>query len=75
MTLEKHAATIAAITRLNPYGMIEDGQSRLKEGDLVVRMNRDPSSGFIKYFNHRIKTIRIPGSCYLNMDILTYIIL
>jgi hypothetical protein len=52
---EKHAATMAAITRMNPYGMIEDGQSRLREGDLVVRMNRDPSSRFIKYFNHKDK--------------------
>jgi hypothetical protein len=58
---EKHAATMAAITRLNPYGMIEDGQSRLKEGDLVVRMNRDPSSRFIKYFNHKDKNYSHAG--------------
>ena len=58
---EKHAATMAAITRLNPYGMIEDGQSRLKEGDLVVRMNRDPSSRFIKYFNHKDKNFSHSG--------------
>jgi len=60
-TAENHAATIAAITRLNPYGMIEDGQSRLKEGDLVVRMNRDPSSRFIKYFNHKDKNYSHSG--------------
>jgi hypothetical protein len=58
---EKHAATMAAITRLNPYAMIEDGQSRLKEGDLVVRMNRDPSSRFIKYFNHKDKSYSHSG--------------
>jgi len=58
---EKHAATMAVITRLNPYGMIEDGQSRLKEGDLVVRMNRDPSSRFIKYFNHKDKNFSHAG--------------
>lgn len=58
---EKHAATMAAITRLNPYGMIEDGQTRLKEGDLVVRMNRDPSSRFIKYFNHKDKNYSHSG--------------
>jgi Permuted papain-like amidase enzyme, YaeF/YiiX, C92 family len=58
---EKHAATIAAITRMNPYGMIEDGQSRLREGDLVVRMNRDPSSRFIKYFNHKDKNFSHAG--------------
>ena len=58
---EKHAATMAAITRMNPYGMIEDGQSRLREGDLVVRMNRDPSSRFIKYFNHKDKNYSHSG--------------
>jgi Permuted papain-like amidase enzyme, YaeF/YiiX, C92 family len=58
---KKHAATIAAITRLNPYGMIEEGQSRLMEGDLVVRMNRDPSSRFIKYFNHKDKNYSHSG--------------
>lgn len=60
-TEKQHAATIAAFTRLNPYGMIEDGQSRLKEGDLVVRMNRDPSSRFIKYFNHKDKNYSHSG--------------
>jgi hypothetical protein len=58
---ENHVAAMAAITRLNPYGMIEDGQSRLKEGDLVVRMNRDPSSRFIKYFNHKDKNFSHSG--------------
>ena len=58
---KQHASTIAAITRLNPYGMIEDGLSRLKEGDLVVRMNRDPSSRFIKYFNHKDKNFSHSG--------------
>jgi hypothetical protein len=58
---ENHAATMAAITRMNPYGMIEDGQSRLREGDLVVRMNRDPSSRFIKYFNHKDKNYSHSG--------------
>jgi hypothetical protein len=58
---KQHATTIATITRLNPYGMIEDGLSRLKEGDLVVRMNRDPSSRFIKYFNHKDKNFSHSG--------------
>jgi hypothetical protein len=39
----------------SPYKMMEEGQSLLKEGDLVVRLNRDPSSLFIKYFNRRDK--------------------
>jgi hypothetical protein len=58
---KQHAATIEAITRLNPYGMIEDGYSLLKEGDLVVRMNRDPSSQFIKYFNQKDKSFSHSG--------------
>jgi hypothetical protein len=58
---KQHAAMIAAITRLNPYGMIEDGYSLLKEGDLVVRLNRDPSSQFIRYFNHQDKSFSHSG--------------
>jgi hypothetical protein len=58
---KQHAATIEAVTRLNPYGMIEDASSRLKEGDLVVRMHRDPSSQFIKYFNHKDKNYSHSG--------------
>jgi len=53
--IEQHATMIAGITRMNPYGMIEEGRSLLKEGDLVVRLNRDPSSRFIKCFNHKDK--------------------
>jgi Permuted papain-like amidase enzyme, YaeF/YiiX, C92 family len=49
------------ITRMNPYGMIEEGRSLLKEGDLVVRLNRDPSSRFIKYFNHKDKNFSHSG--------------
>jgi Permuted papain-like amidase enzyme, YaeF/YiiX, C92 family len=35
--------------------MIEEGQSLLKEGDLIVRLNRDPSSLFVKNFNRHDK--------------------
>jgi hypothetical protein len=41
--------------------MINDGQSLLKEGDLVVRLNRDPSSHFIKNFNHHDKSYSHAG--------------
>src|SRR3954462_15428278 len=58
---KQHEATIEAITRLNPYAMIADGCSRLKEGDLVVRMHRDPSSQMIKYFNHKDKNYSHSG--------------
>jgi Permuted papain-like amidase enzyme, YaeF/YiiX, C92 family len=58
---EQRAKEMAVDHSMNPYSMIEEGQSMLKEGDLVVRMNRDPSSHFIKYFNHRDKTYSHSG--------------
>jgi hypothetical protein len=33
------------------YKMIEEGQTKLEEGDLVVRLNEDPASRYIKNFN------------------------
>jgi len=59
--IEQHATRVAGITRMNPYGMIEEGRSLLKEGDLVVRLNRDPSSRFIKCFNHKDKNYSHSG--------------
>ena len=41
--------------RISAYAMINEGQSLLKDGDLVVRLNRDPSSSFIKNFNRHDK--------------------
>ncbi len=52
---------INGITRMNPYTMIKEGESLLKEGDLLVRLNRDPSSRFIKCFNHRDKSYSHSG--------------
>ena len=52
---------ISGNSRMNPYAMIEEGQSLLKEGDLLVRLNRDPSSRFIKCFNHRDKSYSHSG--------------
>lgn len=40
---------------ISPCVKIKDGRTLLKEGDLVVRLNRDPSSRYIKYFNRRDK--------------------
>jgi hypothetical protein len=40
---------------VNPFKQINEGQSLLKEGDLVVRLNRDPSSQFIRNFNRHDK--------------------
>lgn len=39
----------------SPLKMIEEGQAHLQEGDLVVRLSRDPVSGYIKQFNRQDK--------------------
>jgi len=41
--------------------MIAEGQSLLREGDLVVRLNRDPLSGLIKNFNRTDKNYSHAG--------------
>ncbi|HEX5150689.1 MAG TPA: YiiX/YebB-like N1pC/P60 family cysteine hydrolase [Parafilimonas sp.] len=45
------ATIISGHTCVGPYAMIREGQSLLKEGDLVVRLNRDPASRYIKDLN------------------------
>jgi hypothetical protein len=37
------------------YKMIAQGEKQLQEGDLVLRINQDPSSQFIKNFNRKDK--------------------
>jgi hypothetical protein len=53
----KTTAAAPAITNgfTSAYTMIEKSQSILKDGDLVVRMNQDLTSHFIKYFNRQDK--------------------
>jgi hypothetical protein len=41
--------------------MIRDGQSLVKDGDLIVRMNRDPMSRYIKNFNKHDKSYSHAG--------------
>src|SRR5687768_13423757 len=41
--------------------MIEKGLSLLQEGDLVLRLNHDPASQFIKYFNRNDKSYSHAG--------------
>lgn len=41
--------------------MIAQGQSLLRDGDLVVRLNRDPTSQFIKNFNRHDKSFSHSG--------------
>jgi hypothetical protein len=48
---KQNATTISATNCIGPCAMIKEGQSLLKEGDLVVRLNRDPASRYIKDFN------------------------
>jgi hypothetical protein len=43
------------------YNTIEKGQSLLQEGDLVLRLNHDPASQFIKYFNRGDKSYSHSG--------------
>jgi len=50
-TTVQKATTIKRNDNTGPYAMIKEGQSLLKEGDLVVRLNRDPVSQYIKNFN------------------------
>jgi len=47
----QEAILIAPNNFVDPYKMINEGQTLLKEGDLVVRLNQDPTSQFIKNFN------------------------
>ena len=46
---------------IGPYAMITEGQSLLKEGDLVVRLNRDPASRYIGDFNPHDKSFSHSG--------------
>ena len=46
---------------IDPYTMIKEGQTLLKEGDLVVRLNQDPTSQFIKNFNRHDKNYSHAG--------------
>jgi hypothetical protein len=43
------------------FSMIEKGRSLLQEGDLVLRLNHDPTSQFIKYFNRNDKSYSHAG--------------
>ncbi len=46
---------------IDPYVMINEGEVLLKEGDLVVRLNQDPTSQFIKNFNRQDKSYSHAG--------------
>jgi hypothetical protein len=58
---EQKGAGVARGNDINPYAMMDEGQSLLKEGDLVVRLNRDPSSQFIRNLNRHDRTYSHSG--------------
>ena len=58
---KQEPVTIAANHFVDPYAMIREGQSLLREGDLVVRLNQDPASQFIKNFNRQDKSYSHAG--------------
>jgi hypothetical protein len=58
---ETNTGIVLPVRNKNPNFMITEGQSLLKEGDLVVRLNRDPTSQFIKYFNRHDKSYSHSG--------------
>ena len=53
--IEKKLDKATPVIHINPFNLITEGQSLLKEGDLVVRLNRDPASQFIRNFNRHDK--------------------
>ena len=57
----KPTLAIPATAQVKAYRMINEGQALLQEGDLVVRLNQDPSSQFIKNFNRQDKSYSHSG--------------
>jgi Permuted papain-like amidase enzyme, YaeF/YiiX, C92 family len=57
----QHPTPVATKNYIDPYTMIRDGQALLKEGDLVVRLNQDPFSQFIKQVNRVDKSYSHAG--------------
>ena len=57
----QESATTSTKKYVDPFTMIREGQVLLKEGDLVVRLNQDPTSRFIKNFNRLDKSYSHAG--------------
>ena len=58
---KQESIPVARTNYVDPYIMIHEGQALLKEGDLVVRLNQDPASRFIKNFNRLDKSYSHAG--------------
>jgi hypothetical protein len=57
----RNIKTITVSGYADPDLMIMEGQSLLEEGDLIVRLNRDPTSQLIRNFNRHDKTYSHAG--------------
>lgn len=51
----QESSPVAPNSYIDPFAMINEGQTLLKEGDLVVRLNQDRTSGFIRNLNRHDK--------------------
>ncbi len=60
-SIEQTTVTGTAGHYSDPDTMLTEGESLLKEGDLVVRLNRDPTSQYIKNFNRHDKNYSHAG--------------
>jgi hypothetical protein len=58
---KKESDPAASTFNIDPYAMIREGQALLREGDLVVRLNQDPMSIYIKDFNRHDKSYSHAG--------------
>jgi hypothetical protein len=54
-------ATTLKDKKIDPKSAVSEGQSLLRDGDLVVRLNRDFTSQFIKNFNRHDKSFSHSG--------------
>lgn len=52
---KQESSPVASNNYIDPFAMINEGQTLLKEGDLVVRLNQDRTSQFIRNLNRHDK--------------------
>lgn len=60
-TSKQKSIPVTPANYIDPYIMISEGKKILMEGDLVVRLNQDPMSQFIKNFNQLDKSYSHAG--------------
>ena len=62
----QQTASVSPGPYVNPYTKVREGQSLIKEGDLVVRLNRAATSCFIRLFNKQDKSYSHSGIVIYN---------